>query len=197
MSFQATTHQTITLARQRVKPLKNGVTRSSDMKPLNCYYPWAKQLQNVQKINCYSSRIEYFHQFLSLSSDILALSSVATFCSTCSWRVDSRDTKQDSSRPTGVVLLILWSKIDTFVQWNQIGSSPTMWRLLINQMWSLYKKVFAWGFHTDLATKERSLGGKTQGKYFPVQTEQTRLIRNILYGVWFPFFITFNKVLCS
>ena len=49
MSFQATTHQTITLARQRVKPLKNGVTRSSDMKPLNCYHPWAKHLQNVQK----------------------------------------------------------------------------------------------------------------------------------------------------
>ena len=26
---------------------------------------------------------------------------------------------------------------------------------------------------------------KTSGKYFPVQTEQTRLIRNLLYGFWF------------
>ena len=26
---------------------------------------------------------------------------------------------------------------------------------------------------------------KTEGKYFPVQTKQTRLRRNILYGFWF------------
>ena len=28
---------------------------------------------------------------------------------------------------------------------------------------------------------------KTEGKYFPAQTEQTRLIRNLLYGFWFLF----------
>ena len=26
---------------------------------------------------------------------------------------------------------------------------------------------------------------KSEGKYFPVQTEQTKLIRNLLYGFWF------------
>ena len=26
---------------------------------------------------------------------------------------------------------------------------------------------------------------KTKGKYFPVQTEQTKLIRSLLYGFWF------------
>ena len=25
---------------------------------------------------------------------------------------------------------------------------------------------------------------KTEGKYFPVQTDQTKLIRNLLYGFW-------------
>ena len=29
---------------------------------------------------------------------------------------------------------------------------------------------------------------ETEGKYFPLQIEQTRLIRNLLYGFWFIFF---------
>ena len=34
----------------------------------------------------------------------------------------------------------------------------------------------------------------TEGKYFPVQTEQTRLIRLLLYGFWFIFFAVFSAV---
>ena len=44
-------------------------------------------------------------------------------------------------------------------------------------------KVFARDFRTDQATKERGLCEKTEGKYFPVQTEQTRLIR-LLFYIW-------------
>ena len=49
-------------------------------------------------------------------------------------------------------------------------------------------KVFAWGFRTGQATKERGLCEKNEGKDFPVQTEQTRLIRLLLYSFWFIFF---------
>ena len=35
---------------------------------------------------------------------------------------------------------------------------------------------------------------KTEGKYFPVQTEQTRLIRHSLYGFWFVFFSVYSAV---
>ena len=56
----------------------------------------------------------------------------------------------------------------------------------------LYGKVFAWGFRTDRA---RSVQKKTEGKYFPVQTEQTRLIRHSLYGFWFIFFSVYSAVL--
>ena len=37
---------------------------------------------------------------------------------------------------------------------------------------------------------------KTEGKYLPVQTKQTMLIRNLLYGFWLLFSIGFNKALC-
>ena len=47
---------------------------------------------------------------------------------------------------------------------------------------------------TDRATKERGLFEKTEGKYFPVQTEQTRLIRHLLYGFWFIFFSVYSAV---
>ena len=40
-------------------------------------------------------------------------------------------------------------------------------------MRGLYGKVLSEDYRTDRATKER---------YFPVQTEQTRLIRDLLYG---------------
>ena len=33
--------------------------------------------------------------------------------------------------------------------------------------------------------RRRVCAYKTEGKYFPVQTEQTKLIRNLLYGFWF------------
>ena len=35
---------------------------------------------------------------------------------------------------------------------------------------------------------------KREGKYFPVQTEQTRLIRHLLYGFWFIFFSVYSAV---
>ena len=47
---------------------------------------------------------------------------------------------------------------------------------------------------TDRATKERGLFEKTEGKYFPVQTEQTRLIKHLLYGFWFIFFSVYSAV---
>ena len=37
-------------------------------------------------------------------------------------------------------------------------------------------------FRTDRATKELGLCDKNQRQYFPPQTEQTRLIRDLLYG---------------
>ena len=37
-------------------------------------------------------------------------------------------------------------------------------------------------------------GEKTEGKYFPVQTEQTRLIRNLLYGFWLLFSSPLTKL---
>ena len=40
-------------------------------------------------------------------------------------------------------------------------------------------------FRSTGATKERGLCEEIEGKYFPVQTEQTRLIRNLLYIFWF------------
>ena len=56
--------------------------------------------------------------------------------------------------------------------------------LIINRVRGLYGKVFSWGFRTDRATKERGLCEKTESKYFPVLSEQTRLIRHLLYGFW-------------
>ena len=53
-----------------------------------------------------------------------------------------------------------------------------------------------WGFRTDRATKEKN-SEKTEGKYFPVQTEWTRLIRLLLHGFWFSFFSAFNAVCIS
>ena len=53
------------------------------------------------------------------------------------------------------------------------------------------------GFRTDWATKERGLCEKHEGKDFPVQTEQTRLIRLLLYGFWFIFFFVFSAVFIS
>ena len=38
---------------------------------------------------------------------------------------------------------------------------------------------------------------KPEGKYFPVQTERTRLMRNLLYGLWFLAFVAFNKLFIS
>ena len=35
---------------------------------------------------------------------------------------------------------------------------------------------------------------KTESKHFPVQTEQTRLIRHLLYGFWFIFFSVYSVV---
>ena len=37
-------------------------------------------------------------------------------------------------------------------------------------------------------------GKKPKGKYFPVQTEQTRLIRHLLYGFWFIFSSVYSAV---
>ena len=36
----------------------------------------------------------------------------------------------------------------------------------------------------DKENVNNSVCTTTSGKYFPVQTEQTRLIRNLLYGYW-------------
>ena len=41
--------------------------------------------------------------------------------------------------------------------------------------------------------KERGLCEKNEGKYFPVQTEQTRLIR-LLHSFWFIFFSVYSAV---
>ena len=49
-------------------------------------------------------------------------------------------------------------------------------------MRSLYGKVFPEVFRTDRATKARVLCDKNRRQYFPVQTEQTRLIRDLLYS---------------
>ena len=61
-------------------------------------------------------------------------------------------------------------------------------------MRGLYGKVFSWGVRTDWATKERGLCEKTEGKYFPVQAEQTRLIIHLLYGFWFIFVSVYSVV---
>ena len=39
-------------------------------------------------------------------------------------------------------------------------------------------------------TKERGLCEIKEGKYFRVQTEQTMLIMNLLYGFWFIFYLS-------
>ena len=49
-------------------------------------------------------------------------------------------------------------------------------------MGGLYGKVLPEVFRTDRATKEGGLCDKNLRQYFPVQTEQTRLIRDLLYG---------------
>ena len=46
----------------------------------------------------------------------------------------------------------------------------------------MYGEVLPEVFRTDRATKERGLFDKNRREYFPVQTEQTRLIRDLLYG---------------
>ena len=42
-----------------------------------------------------------------------------------------------------------------------------------------------------LVRKSRGLCEKTEWKYFPIQIEQTRLIRLLLYGFWFIFSLFF------
>lgn len=42
--------------------------------------------------------------------------------------------------------------------------SWAMYSLLINQVWSLYRNVFVWGFCPDLVTKEQGLCGKNWGQ---------------------------------
>ena len=54
--------------------------------------------------------------------------------------------------------------------------------LLINRVRGLYGKVFAWGYRTDRATKERGTYKQPKSKYYPVQIEQTRLISCLLHG---------------
>ena len=49
-------------------------------------------------------------------------------------------------------------------------------------MGGLYGKVLPEVFRTDRATKERGLCDKNRRQYFPVQSEKTRLIRDLLYG---------------
>ena len=49
-------------------------------------------------------------------------------------------------------------------------------------MRGLYEEVLPEVFRTDRATKERGLCDKNRREYFPVQTGQTRLIRDLLYG---------------
>ncbi len=49
-------------------------------------------------------------------------------------------------------------------------------------MRGLYGKVLPEVYRTDRATKERGLCDKNRRQYFPIQTEQTRLIRDLLYG---------------
>ena len=68
------------------------------------------------------------------------------------------------------------------------------YEMLIDRVRGLYGGVFVWGFPTDRATKERGLCEKTESKYFPEQTEQTRLIRHLLYGFWFIFFSVYSAV---
>ena len=53
---------------------------------------------------------------------------------------------------------------------------------LISQVRGLYGRVLPEVFRTDRATKERGLCDKNQRQYFPLQTEQTRLISGLLYG---------------
>ena len=70
---------------------------------------------------------------------------------------------------------------------------------LINRVRGLYGEVFVetesvWGVHSDRAMKERGLCEKTKGKYFPVETDQTRIIRNLLYPFWFIFFKAYSAV---
>ncbi len=46
----------------------------------------------------------------------------------------------------------------------------------------MYGKVFPEAFRTDRTTKARVLCDKNRRQYFLVQTEQTRLIRDLLYS---------------
>ena len=54
--------------------------------------------------------------------------------------------------------------------------------ILEDYIGGLYGKVLPEVFRTDRATKERGLCDENRRQYFPVQTEQTRLIRDLLYG---------------
>ena len=58
----------------------------------------------------------------------------------------------------------------------------------------LFLRSLAWGFRTDRATKERGVCEKYEGKYFPVQAEQTSLIRHLLYGFCFIFFWSLQRI---
>ena len=80
-----------------------------------------------------------------------------------------------------------------YLKFQNLHAQFTYIKLMsIGKPWNM--KVFAWGFCTDQATKEQGLCEKTEGKYFPVQTEQTRLIRHLLYGFWFIFFSIYSIV---
>ena len=68
--------------------------------------------------------------------------------------------------------------------------------LLINRMWGLYGKVFAWDFRTDRATKERSLCWKNRGQILS-RTDRTNEV-NKEFIIWLlaSFFIAFNEAFC-
>ena len=61
-------------------------------------------------------------------------------------------------------------------------------------MRGLYGKVLPEVFRTDRATKERGLCDKNRRQFVTVQTEQTRLIRDLLHGfVGLQFVVTLYK----
>ena len=49
----------------------------------------------------------------------------------------------------------------------------------------LWRNLFASELCTERATQQQDLHQNAEGKYFPVKTGQMRLIRSLLYGLWF------------
>ena len=64
--------------------------------------------------------------------------------------------------------------------------------LLINRVWGQHGKIFAWGFRTDRATKERGLCGKNRGHILSRTDWTNEVNKEFIIWLLIPSFITFN-----